>query len=64
MWTTVYIATEIENAQNIERKLTNEGFMVRIKFLANENGLDLYEVLAPEFEVVEIQECMIELGIV
>lgn len=63
MWTTVYIVAEEKNALNIEKRLTTEGFMVKIKFLVNENGVDLYEVLAPEFEVEEIQECMIELGI-
>ena len=63
MWTTIYVAAGKEVSQNIVDQLTREGFMVKSSFLINENGVELYEILAPEFEAEEIQLCMIDIGI-
>lgn len=64
MWTTVYIATGRENALDIEEKLKAEGFLIRVKFFSLEGEDELYEILAPEFELADIEETMIELGII
>lgn len=63
MWTTVYMATGLERASQIQEKLKREGFMVKIKHFAKEGDEELYEILAPEFEIQDIEEAMIELGI-
>jgi len=63
MWTTIYMATGLENAEEIERKLKAEGFLVKIRYFSLENEEELYEILAPEFEAEDVQEAMIELGI-
>jgi len=64
MWTTVYVASGIETAREIEKQLVEEGFMVQVKYFASENGEELYELLVPRFEAEEIQLCLIELGII
>lgn len=63
MWTTVYMATGLEYASQIERNLKSEGFLVKIRYFSLENEEELYEILAPEFEAEDVQEAMIELGI-
>lgn len=63
MWTTVYMATGLEYASEIERNLKSEGFLVKIRYFSLENEEELYEILAPEFEAQDVQEAMIELGI-
>ena len=63
MWTTIYMAIGLENAEKIERKLKEEGFLVKIRYFSLEGEEELYEILAPEFEAEEVQEAMIELGI-
>ncbi|HAE91541.1 hypothetical protein SAMN02745784_01276 [Tissierella praeacuta DSM 18095] len=64
MWTAVYMATGLDNAYEVERKLKAEGFLVKIKYFAQEGEEELYEILAPEFEAEDIQNAMIELGII
>lgn len=64
MWTAVHMTTGFENALNIERQLKKEGFLVKVKYFTKEGEEELYEILAPEFEAEEIQEAMIELGII
>lgn len=63
MWTTVYMATGLEYASEIERSLKSEGFLVKIRYFSLDNEEELYEILAPEFEAEDVQEAMIELGI-
>lgn len=63
MWTTIYMATGIENAKEVKEILRNEGFLIKINFVGKENKEDVYELLAPEFEVEDVEEAMIELGI-
>lgn len=63
MWTTVYVATGKEWALEIERKLKEEGFLVKTKYFALDGGEDLYEILAPEVEANDVQSALIDLGI-
>lgn len=63
MWTTVYMAVGLDTANEIEEKLKNEGFLVKIRYFAKEGDEELYEILAPEFELSDIEEAMMELGI-
>lgn len=64
MWTTVYMASGYEKALEIERLLKKEGFMVKIRYFAKEGDEELYEILSPQFEAEDVQEAMIELGII
>ncbi|MBU5426123.1 hypothetical protein KQI41_06810 [Tissierella pigra] len=64
MWTAVHMTTGVENARDIEKRLRQEGFLVKIKYFTKEGEDELYEILAPEFEAADIQEAMIELGII
>lgn len=64
MWTAIYVAIGIENALDVEKKLKNEGFLVKKRFFSLEGEEELYEIIAPEFEAQEIQEAMLELGII
>lgn len=63
MWTAVYLATGLESAQRIEKKLKDEGFLIKVKLFSKEGDEELYEILAPEFEADEIQAVMFDLGI-
>lgn len=63
MWTTVYVATGKDWALEIEQKLKDEGFIVKIKHFGSEGEENLYEILAPNFEAEDIQSFMLELGI-
>ncbi len=63
MWTTIYMAIGLKNAEMIEKRLKEEGFLVKIRYFSLEGEEELYEILAPEFEAEEVQEAMIELGI-
>jgi hypothetical protein len=64
MWTAIYVAIGIENALDVEKKLKNEGFLIKKRLFSLEGEDELYEIIAPEFEVEEIQEAMLELGII
>lgn len=63
MWTTVYLAVGLSMATEIQEKLKEEGFLVKIKYFSKEGEEELYEILAPEFELLDIEEAMMELGI-
>lgn len=64
MWTVVHVAIGLESAQKIEKRLKEEGFLVKIKLFAKEGEEELYEILAPEFEADEIQTVLFDLGII
>ncbi|NLJ98276.1 MAG: hypothetical protein GX320_03285 [Tissierellia bacterium] len=63
MWTTVYLATSLEQAIKIEEHLKIEGFLVKKQLLYREGDEDLYEILAPDFEANEIHMALFDLGI-
>lgn len=64
MWTAIYVAIGIENALDVETKLKNEGFLIKKRLFSLEGEDELYEIIAPEFEAEEIQEAMLDLGII
>ncbi len=63
MWTTIYIAVGEENTLRIKNTLIQAGYILKTKFLTSENGKELYEILVPQFEAEEVQEFIIESGI-
>ena len=63
MWTTIYVASGHDWAEEIEQKLLAEGYIVKSKFFAMEGDEELYEILAPSFEAEEIQAVLVELEI-
>lgn len=63
MWTTVHVAVGRDKALQIKSKLENIGFLVRVNYFDLEGNNELYEIIAPEFEVEDIQEAMMEIGI-
>lgn len=64
MWTAVYLATGLDMAMEIEKKLQDEGFIVKRQPFSKEGDEDLYEILAPEFEANEIQAVLFDLGFI
>lgn len=64
MWTAVYMATGLANAEKIQVKLKQEGFLIKLKYFSKEGEEDVYEILVPEFEAEDVQQAMIELGII
>lgn len=53
MWTVIYIAPSEKMAEKIRDRLTEEGFLVKIRQI---NSSNQYEILVPEGELDEIQE--------
>lgn len=53
MWTAIYIAPNLKKAERIQDKLSDEGFMVKIRQAST--AREQYEILVPEAEVEEIQ---------
>ena len=64
MWTTVHVAIGKDMALEIKSKLKSVGILVKINYFALEGNDELYEIIAPEFEVKDVQEAMIELRII
>lgn len=55
MWTVIYIAPSFKIAEKIHDRLTEEGFLVKIK--PSQHGKQ-YEILVPEGELEEIKETL------
>ncbi len=55
MWMTIYITPSVKTAEKIQDKLTNEGFLVKIK-----PGLHgkHYEIMVPKGELNEVKETL------
>lgn len=64
MWTTVYVAMGKENAFGIGEKLKAAGFLIKVEFFTVEGNDEIYEIIGPEFEVDDIRDAMVELGII
>ena len=56
MWTVIYIAPTKKIADRIEQKLTEEGFLVKIRPINLTK--QQYEILVPEGELEEVQEVL------
>jgi predicted transcriptional regulator len=55
MWTVIYIAHSAKVAEKIQDKLTEEGFLVKIKQASVSKH---YEILVPETELDQIEEIL------
>ena len=55
MWTVIFIAHSVKMAENIQDKLTAEGFLVKVRQASVSKQ---FEVLVPKSELVEIQEIL------
>ncbi|MCL2766320.1 MAG: glutamate decarboxylase [Peptococcaceae bacterium] len=58
MWTVVYIAPSQKEADKLEKRLSSEGFLVKLHAIgAIQSGVaSSIEVLVPESEVDEVME--------
>ncbi|HAG10912.1 MAG TPA: glutamate decarboxylase [Desulfotomaculum sp.] len=59
MWTVVYIAPSMEEADEIKRLLSSEGLLVKIKNIDSSSGMtpnSSIEILVPESEADEAME--------
>ncbi len=58
MWTVVYIAPNQKEAEKLEKMLTTEGFLVKLRTigLPQANNACSIEILVPESEVDEALE--------
>jgi len=55
MWTVIYIAPSSKIAERIQQRLTDEGFLVKVR---EARVSKQYEILVPEGEVHEVQEVL------
>lgn len=56
MWTVIYIAPTEKAAQDIESKLTEEGFLVKVRPV--NMSKQQFEILVPSGELEEIQDVL------
>ena len=54
MWTVIYIAPTAKIADNIKKRLTEEGFLVKVRSV--NLSKQQYEILVPSGELEEVQE--------
>ncbi|MFD1957605.1 glutamate decarboxylase [Paenibacillus thailandensis] len=54
MWTVIYIAPTAKIAENIKKRLTEEGFLIKIRPV--NLSKQQYEILVPSAELEEVQE--------
>ncbi|GGG74742.1 MULTISPECIES: hypothetical protein [Paenibacillus] len=54
MWTVIYIAPTAKIADNIKKRLTEEGFLVKVRPV--NLSKQQYEILVPSGELEEVQE--------
>lgn len=55
MWTVIYIAPSMKMAEKIQDRLTEEGFLSKVK--ESQLGKQ-YEILVPEAELDEVKEAL------
>ncbi|WP_067624102.1 glutamate decarboxylase [Alicyclobacillus acidiphilus] len=56
MWTVIYIAPTARQADQIQGKLTDEGFLVKVR--QAKGAKEQFEILIPETELDEGQEVL------
>lgn len=56
MWTVIYIAPNKSKAEQVEQKLSEEGFLVQVR--AANFSKQQYEILVPQSELDEVQEIL------
>ncbi|HHV27587.1 hypothetical protein FYJ27_02395 [Anaerosalibacter bizertensis] len=64
MWTAVHVVDSYNRAKEIENKLIDEGFLVKVEVFTKEGDTLLYEILAPELEAEDVQLALLDLGII
>ncbi len=55
MWMVIYIAPSAKIAEKIKERLTEEGFLVKVR--ASQHGKQ-YEVLVPESELDDVRDTL------
>ncbi|BAH42357.1 MULTISPECIES: hypothetical protein [Bacillales] len=55
MWTVIYIAPSARIAERIQQRLTDEGFLVKIR---EGKVSKQYEILVPESELNEVRDVL------
>jgi len=58
MWTVIYVAPSAKIAEKIKDRLTEEGFLVKVR--ASLHGKQ-YEVLVPESELDDVRESLTQI---
>lgn len=59
MWTVVYIAPSLKEAERIKKFLSTEGFLVKLRTIGLSqiaDDVNTVEILVPELEAVEAME--------
>jgi len=56
MWTVIYIAPNEKTAERIQDRLTEEGFLVKLR--QTNMVKQQFEILVPETELDEVQEVL------
>ncbi|ACV59362.1 hypothetical protein [Alicyclobacillus acidocaldarius] len=56
MWTVIYIAPTSQQAERIRLRMTEEGFLVKVK--KARGAKEQYEILIPESELDEAQDVL------
>ncbi|MFD2169476.1 glutamate decarboxylase [Tumebacillus lipolyticus] len=56
MWTVIYIAPNVKTAERIQDKLSEEGFLVKLR--QTNAAKQQFEILVPETELDEVQEVL------
>jgi hypothetical protein len=64
MWTVVYMAQSKEIAVNLQKFLTDEGILVKLRPISKdeEKSNDYFEILVPEAEIEEAHGVIIDKG--
>lgn len=62
MWTVIYLAHSEKDAQRIEKALTTEGFLVKVREVGkNKNGQGTFEIMVPNSEAEDANMLMLEI---
>ena len=56
MWTVIYISPSEKIAERISNKLTEEGFLIKLKQVSGSKKQ--FEILVPESELEEVQDAL------
>lgn len=60
MWAAIYMAEGLELANEIEKKLQAEGFLVKKKPFSKEGNSIIYEILVPQFEAQDARNVLFD----
>ncbi|ABR50152.1 conserved hypothetical protein [Alkaliphilus metalliredigens QYMF] len=63
MWTVVYMANTKRDAEKMQKILTEEGFLVKIKPISKSNEEGTCEILVPRAEVEEAHHILMNHGL-